>query len=160
MKKINKQDLEERMDYSIVSNRIKLYYEKVFNIEIIGLFYKNKMKKSDSKCFNKKNSKNLDNFKMLQAMAFDFHILIKDNNRKIFKYKLLKATYNGAKYREMQNKYLDLLEKIYLFVDETLLGYCQKKYLSKISNEKINDIIVRDKYINEDYKKWIIENYQ
>ena len=86
---------ERNFNYMIISNRIKNYYKKMFNIEIINLFYKRKKKKSANQMVQQENY-----LRLIQAETFDFYILIKDNNKKIFKYKLLKAKYDNAKYRE------------------------------------------------------------
>ena len=145
---------ERNFNYMIISNRIKNYYKKMFNIEIINLFYKRKKKKSANQMMQQENY-----LRLIQAETFDFYILIKDNNKKIFKYKLLKAKYDNAKYRENKSENLDFMEKLYIFVDESLGNYCKKKYINKLNSEDLNNLIRKDGEINEDYKNWIIENY-
>ena len=145
---------ERNFNYMIISNRIKNYYKKMFNIEIINLFYKRKKKKSANQMVQQENY-----LRLIQAETFDFYILIKDNNKRIFKYKLLKAKYDYAKYRENKNENLDFMEKLYIFVDESLGNYCKKKYINKLNSEDLNNLIRKDGEINEDYKNWIIENY-
>ena len=145
---------ERNFNYMIISNRIKNYYKKMFNIETINLFYKRKKKKSANQMVQQENY-----LRLIQAETFDFYILIKDNNKKIFKYKLLKAKYDNAKYRENKNENLDFMEKLYIFVDESLGNYCKKKYINKLNSEDLNNLIRKDGEINEDYKNWIIENY-
>lgn len=145
---------ERNFNYMIISNRIKNYYKKIFNIEIINLFYKRKKKKSANQMVQQENY-----LRLIQAETFDFYILIKDNNKKIFKYKLLKAKYDNAKYRENKNENLDFMEKVYIFVDESLGNYCKKKYINKLNSENLNNLIRKNGEINEDYKNWIIENY-
>ena len=51
------------------------------------------------------------------------------------------------------------MEKLYIFVDESLGNYCKKKYINKLNSEDLNNLIRKDGEINEDYKNWIIENY-
>lgn len=145
---------ERNFNYMIISNRIKNYYKKMFNIEIINLFYKRKKRKSENQMEQQENY-----LRLIQAETFDFYILIKDNNKKIFKYRLLKATYDNSKYRENENKYLDFMEKLYVFVDESLGKYCKKRYINKLNSEDLNNLIRKNGEINEDYKNWIIENY-
>lgn len=145
---------ERNFNYMIISNRIKNYYKKMFNIEIINLFYKRKKKESANQMMQQENY-----LRLIQAETFDFYILIKDNNKKIFKYKLLKAKYDNAKYRENKNENLDFMEKLYIFVDESLGNYCKKKYINKLNSEDLNNLIRKNGEINEDYKNWIIENY-
>lgn len=145
---------ERNFNYMIISNRIKNYYKKMFNIEIINLFYKRKKEKSANQMVQQENY-----LRLIQAETFDFYILIKDNNKRIFKYKLLKAKYDNAKYRENKNENLDFMEKLYIFVDESLGNYCKKKYINKLNSEDLNNLIRKDGEINEDYKNWIIENY-
>lgn len=145
---------ERNFNYMIISNRIKNYYKKMFNIEIINLFYKRKKKKSANQMVQQENY-----LRLIQAETFDFYILIKDNNKKIFKYKLLKAKYDNAKYKENKNENLDFMEKLYIFVDESLGNYCKKKYINKLNSEDLNNLIRENGEINEDYKNWIIENY-
>lgn len=145
---------ERNFNYMIISNRIKNYYKKMFNIEIINLFYKRKKKKNANQMMQQENY-----LRLIQAETFDFYILIKDNNKKIFKYKLLKAKYDNTKYRENKNENLDFMEKLYIFVDESLGNYCKKKYINKLNSEDLNNLIRKNGEINEDYKNWIIENY-
>lgn len=145
---------ERNFNYMIISNRIKNYYKKMFNIEIINLFYKRKKKKSANQMVQQENY-----LRLIQAETFDFYILIKDNNKKIFKYRLLKATYDNSRYRENKSENLDFMEKLYIFVDESLGNYCKKKYINKLNSEDLNNLIRKDGEINEDYKNWIIENY-
>ena len=145
---------ERNFNYMIISNRIKNYYKKMFNIEIINLFYKRKKKKSANQMVQQENY-----LRLIQAETFDFYILIKDNNKRIFKYKLLKAKYDNAKYRENKNENLDFMEKLYIFVDESLGNYCKKQYINKLNSEDLNNLIRKNGEINEDYKNWIIENY-
>ena len=145
---------ERNFNYMIISNRIKNYYKKMFNIEIINLFYKRKKKKSANQMVQQENY-----LRLIQAETFDFYILIKDNNKRIFKYKLLKAKYDNAKYRKNKNENLDFMEKLYIFVDESLGNYCKKKYINKLNSEDLNNLIRKNGEINEDYKNWIIENY-
>lgn len=145
---------ERNFNYMIISNRIKNYYKKMFNIEIINLFYKRKKEKSANQMEQQENY-----LRLIQAEIFDFYILIKDNNRRIFKYRLLKATYDNSRYRENKNENLDFMEKLYVFVDESLGKYCKKRYINKLNNEDLNNLIRENGEINEDYKNWIIENY-
>ena len=72
---------------------------------------------------------------------------------------MLKAKYDNAKYRENKNENLDFMEKLYIFVDESLGNYCKKKYINKLNSEDLNNLIRKNGEINEDYKNWIIENY-
>ena len=154
-KQITQEFMQERnFNYMIISNRIKNYYKKMFNIEIINLFYKRKKKKSANQMVQQESY-----LRLIQAETFDFYILIKDNNKRIFKYKLLKAKYDNAKYRENKNENLDFMEKLYIFVDESLGNYCKKKYINKLNSEDLNNLIRKNGEINEDYKNWIIENY-
>lgn len=151
----NQEFIQERnFNYMIISNRIKNYYKKMFNIEIINLFYKRKKNKK-----GKETSQQEDYLKLIQMEVFDFYILIKDNNRRIFKHKLLKATYNNSKYRENKNQEMNFMERLYIFVDETLGNYCKKKYINKQKTEDLNRLIKKNNEINEDYRSWIIENY-
>lgn len=145
---------ERNLNYMIISNRIKNYYKKMFDIEIINLFYKRKKKKNTNQMKQQENY-----LRLIQAETFDFYILIKDNNKKIFNHKLLKATYDNAKYKENKNENLDFMEKLYVFVDESLGNYCKKKYINKLNSEDLNNLIRKNGEINEDYKNWIIENY-
>lgn len=85
---------ERNFNYMIISNRIKSYYKKMFDIEIVNLFYKRQKDKTICQ-----NDKFKDYEKLTKSSLFNFYILIKDNNKKILKYKLLKATYDGKKIR-------------------------------------------------------------
>lgn len=148
---LEKQDI----NFELVSNRIAFYYKEVFNIEILNLFYKRNLKKMSDK-----NIKLSNYLEVLPLEVFDFYILIKDNNKKVFKYKLLKATYDGKKYRDKENRYVSFLEYLYFFVDEYLCRYCQKHYLGKHNTKQINMILEKDKKVNNDYHEWIMRNYK
>lgn len=149
-------DYLERQDenFKLISNRIAFYYKEVFNIEILNLFYKKNLKDITNKNINLPNY-----LEALTIEAFDFYILIKDNNKKFFKYRVLKALYDNKKYRYGENKYVSFLENLYFFVDEYLCKYCQKHYLNKHNNKQINMILEKDKKINNNYHEWIMKNY-
>lgn len=148
--------LEEKdLNFELISNRIAYYYKEVFNIEIINLFYKRNYKK-----MNDKNISLSNYLEILRIEVFDFYILVKDNNKKIFKYKLIKSRYDNSKYRNGENKYVNFLEYLYFFVDESLCQYCQKYYLNKHNTKIINNILEKNNQINEDYQRWIVENYE
>jgi hypothetical protein len=108
-------------NYSIVANRMAYYYKEVLNIEIINLFYKNKGKKAI----------NFDDKKI----KFDFKILIKDNNKKIFKYRILNARFDIIKYAQFKHNHFsdpktleDWEEILYYFVDNRIVEYCKERY--------------------------------
>ena len=153
--KINYKDDKKRSEnFGIIPNKIAYYYKEVFNIEIVGLLYK--------KNLNRKINKEIKNNNCLEIVGistFDFFILIKDNNKKIFKYKLLKTTYDNSEFREKENQHAGFFEKIYFFVDRKLCKYCKDKYFDKLDGKEINNIIEKNNKINEDYKRWLIENY-
>ena len=54
---------------------------------------------------------------------------------------------------------MNFMEKLYIFVDETLGNYCKKKYINKQKTEDLNRLIKKNNEINEYYRSWIIENY-
>lgn len=152
---MNFETLEEKdQNFELVSNRINYYYKKVFNIEIINLFYRRNLKKMTAQNISLSNY--LD---AMRTEVFEFYILIKDNNKKIFKYRLLKSRYDGSKYKDGENRYVSFLEYLYFFVDESLCQYCQKYYLGKYKPNQINDIIEKNNKINNDYHTWIVEHY-
>lgn len=149
-------DYLEKQDenFKLVSNRIAFYYKEVFNIEILNLFYKKNLKEVTDK-----NIKLPNYLEALKVEAFDFYILIRDNNKKFFKYRVLKALYDNKKYRDEGNRYVSFLENLYFFVDECLCQYCQKHYLNKHNTKQINMILEKDKEINNNYHNWIMKNY-
>ena len=141
--------------FQLVSNRIAFFYKEVFNIEIINLFYKRNLEKM--------NNKNVSSSNYLEAFpinVFDFYILVKDYNKKLFKYKLIKARFDGSKYRDNNNQYAGFLEHLYWFVDEALCQYCQKHYMGKHNTKQIDMILEKNEKINNDYSEWIEEKYQ
>ena len=78
-------------NYSVIANRMAYYYKEVFNIEIVNLLYKK----------SKENNINFAN----KIPKFDFKILIKDNNKKIFKYKILNARFDIIKYAQFKHNH-------------------------------------------------------
>lgn len=145
----NKEILQARENnYSIVANRMAYYYKEVLNIEIINLFYKNKGKKAI----------NFDDKKI----KFDFKILIKDNNKKIFKYRILNARFDIIKYAQFKHNHFsdpktleDWEEILYYFVDNRIVEYCKERYFQ--NSDKLEEIIKKNDLINQDYQKWLID---
>lgn len=166
MKKDNKNDKLKETRFLTQESRIKEYYKEVFNIEIKEVLFK---KKEKEKKINENikgreeeqplyiNNSSLDGY---QTLCLDIIILIKDNNKRIFKTKFLKETYNATIYKNEINNQLSFSEHIYCFVDKTLSEYCQKHYLDKLNTENLATIREKDNKINEDYFEWIIKNYK
>lgn len=135
-------------NYSIVANRMAYYYKEVLNIEIINLFYKNKGKKAI----------NFDDKKI----KFDFKILIKDNNKKIFKYKILNARFDIIKYAQFKHNHFsepktleDWEEILYYFIDNRIVEYCKEKYFQ--NSDKLEEIMKKNDLINQDYQRWLLD---
>lgn len=149
MIEITKEILQARENnYSIVANRMAYYYKEVLNIEIINLFYKNKGKKAI----------NFDDKKI----KFDFKILIKDNNKKIFKYRILNARFDIIKYAQFKHNHFsdpktleDWEEILYYFIDNRIVEYCKERYFQ--NSDKLEEIIKKNDLINQDYQKWLID---
>lgn len=135
-------------NYSIVANRMAYYYKEVLNIEIINLFYKNKGKKAI----------NFDDKKI----KFDFKILIKDNNKKIFKYRILNARFDMIKYAQFKHNHFsdpktleDWEEILYYFIDNRIVEYCKEKYFQ--NSDKLEEIMKKNDLINQDYQRWLLD---
>lgn len=149
MIEITKEILQARENnYSIVANRMAYYYKEVLNIEIINLFYKNKGKKA----------LNFDDKKI----KFDFKILIKDNNKKIFKYKVLNARFDIIKYAQFKHNHFsepktleDWEEILYYFIDNRIVEYCKEKYFQ--NSDKLEEIMKKNDLINQDYQRWLLD---
>lgn len=135
-------------NYSVIANRMAYYYKEVLNIEIINLFYKNKGKKAI----------NFDDKKI----KFDFKILIKDNNKKIFKYRILNARFDIIKYAQFKHNHFsdpktleDWEEILYYFIDNRIVGYCKEKYFQ--NSDKLEEIMKKNDLINQDYQRWLLD---
>lgn len=149
---------ERDNNFGIISNKTAYYYSKVFNIEIVSLLYK---KKVADQINNIMKSKNFSD--KLRDFNFDFYILIKDNNKKILKYKLIKTKFNVSEYIaniEYDKNSFNFIECLYYFVDKTLCEYCNKRYMDRKNNKDISNILDKNNEINEDYQNWIIEKYE
>lgn len=147
------QEQKRNENFAMVSNRIAYYYKEVFNIEIISLFYKKKTEEKLRKIQNKGIDK-------LRGLVFDFYVLIKDNNLKIFKYKIIKCSSN-ASYFIANRENFSFIDNLYNYVDDELVNYCNKKYMNdKTPREKIMQFQQKSEEVNEDYKNWKIENYK
>lgn len=160
MKGINKEiekleSISDKNKFVTQEMKIKTYYNKIFNIEIKEVFFKNSFNKACEKLVKSENY--LSNLKI---MCFPIIIWIKDNNKKIFKNKFIKGNYNSTIYRNENNKNLSFRQELYCFVDKILCEYCQHKYLEKMDNETIEMIIRKNDEINNDYYKWIENNYK
>lgn len=148
---------ERDNNFGIISNKVAYYYNKVFNIEIMSLLYK---KKIAAQINNIMKSKNFSD--KLRGFNFEFYILIKDNNKKILKYKLIKNTFNASEYISnitYDRNSFNFIECLYCFVDKALCEYCNKQYINKKNNGDINNILDKNNEINEDYQNWLIEQY-
>ena len=166
MKRDNKNDKLKETRFLTQESRIKEYYKEVFNIEIEEVLFKKKEKEEkideNSRLREEEqplytNTSSLDDY---QALCLDIIILIKDNNKRIFKTKFLKGTYNATIYKNEINNQLSFSEHIYCFVDKILSEYCQKHYLDKLDTEKLTIIKEKDNKLNEDYFEWIIKNHK
>lgn len=150
--------LENNEILEFTENRLSNYYKTMFDIEIISLFYKKQADKQLEKDIGEESWLNA-----IKYSCFDFYILIKDNNKKIFKYKFLKAFYNPILFSENENKYANFTEKLYWFVDQKLCEYCQNKYLKKYTPEMLAELSKKNKQINESYRNYIqnkLENFK
>ena len=148
---------ERDNNFGIISNKIAYYYNKVFNIEIMSLLYKKKIATQINDMMKSKNFSD-----KLRGFNFEFYILIKDNNKKILKYKLIKTKFNISEYIvniEYDKNSFDFIECLYYFVDKKLCEYCNKIYMNRKSNKNISNILDRNNEINEDYQNRIIEKY-
>lgn len=134
-----------------VPNRIRYYYKEIFNIEVLGFF--TKKKDSIKNTYNNAEMFELDAKSNLEK--FKFLILIKDNNKKIFKTKVLEA----EMIKETQKNEISpnvFESKFYEIVDKRLATYC-KKYLkdkTKKDKQKFNDIIIKNNQIDNEYQEW------
>ncbi len=148
------QEQQRNENFGIISNRIAYYYKEVFNVEIVSLLYKKKIAE------NFKNTEKNKQINKLRGLVFDFYILIKDNNKKIFKYKLIKCSSNASNYVSDKENF-NFVDNLYEFVDEKMSEYCNENYLkANAPRELALEILEKDKKINEDYKNWKIENYK
>jgi broad-specificity NMP kinase len=139
---------KQEMSFPNVASRISYYYEEMFKINIMGLFYKKNLDKDLKKLISDCNY-----LKIMEYGEFDFYVLIKDNNKKFIKYRLLKCTYNSDKIKE-NLKEMSFLDMIYFFVDEKIGDYCNEKYIKKYNNKQINDLILKNQEINNNYCNW------
>ena len=55
---------------------------------------------------------------------------------------------------ESMVKVMPRIEALYYFVDKNLSDYCQKRYLNKATRSKMQEILEKDREINEEYKNW------
>ena len=128
------QEQKRNENFAMVSNRIAYYYKEVFNIEIISLFYKKKTEEKLRKIQNKGIDK-------LRGLVFDFYVLIKDNNLKAFKYKIIKCSSNASFFIANRENF-SFIDNLYNYVDDELVNYCNKKYMNdKTPREIIMRII-------------------
>lgn len=141
-------------NFSIISNRFSYYYKQVFNIEIISIFVKNKFKIKNKK--QKSENQMLKN--SLEEKIFNnkyVYILIKDKNKLIFQYKIIKVHLNRQEYMENITKYNNFYEYFYNQIDTNISKYCQLKYMNKKNKKKLEEINLKNKKINNDYNNWL-----
>lgn len=133
-------------NFGYLPNRINYYYKNVFKIEIDNLFFK-------------KNEREMMNFDSLKNKVFDFYIVITDNNKKIFKTRLLKATFDKSN-KNISDKNIGFPEMLYSIVDERLAKYCNKylKNKTKKQKEKLGKIKDNDFKVNLEYQEWLENN--
>lgn len=142
---------EKKSDFK--SNKLIYYYKEVFNIEIM-FFLKKKNKQYQD--LEVQLVQNIKNKHPLNNKNEQFYILIKDNNRKIFKYKLIKSKLEWDDFiNENIAKEVDLNELFNFSVDKALCNYCEKhKYINT------DEILIKDREINEKYQQYIQEQNQ
>lgn len=145
--------IENNNKFGTVSNRIAYYYKEVFDIEIVSLLYKNKDKTDIQDRLHAKNY--LDK---LRGIDFNFYILIKDNNR-IWKYKLIKCKLNCSNYID-NNDTFDFSEALYYIVDQKVCEYCKKYKFKRMKKKDFEEILLKDREINDDYNSWVMGNFE
>lgn len=141
-------------NFSIISNRFSYYYKQVFNVEIISIFVKNKFKIKNKR--QKSENQMLKN--SLEEKIFNnkyVYILIKDKNKLIFQYKIIKVHLNRQEYMENITKYNNFYEYFYNQIDTNISKYCQLKYMNKKNKKKLEEINLKNKKINNDYNNWL-----
>lgn len=141
-------------NFSIISNRFSYYYKQVFNVEIISIFVKNKFKIKNKR--QKNENQMLKN--SLEEKIFNnkhVYILIKDKNKLIFQYKIIKVHLNRQEYMENITKYNNFYEYFYNQIDTNISKYCQLKYMNKKNKKKLEEINLKNKKINNDYNNWL-----
>ena len=126
------------------ATRLAYYYEYVFNIEILNVFRRTKLQNVTN--VNKNNIKNKPEIDYSTQSDFDFLVLIKDNNRKIFKKHIVRGHYNESNFyieRIAGENNDDFITKLYYFVDVALCKYCKKRYIDK----NFDEIVAKDEKI-------------
>lgn len=155
MKKIKHLDFKSDIEKFLpAQNMIAYYYDKVFNIQIITVMRKNKQI-WDSYCINI-SAKYRDDTKI--------YILIRDSNKLIFKYKILKFIIpvanlfikdENAKFNYETINDKDLSNLIYSCMDKKLCDYCKKhKYINT------DEVLKRNLEIDEEYQQFLKKQNQ
>lgn len=158
MKNKGKEQLKEGLEFkndnekfNFEPNKLTYYYQKVFNIEIISFLRK---KNKGNQELGVQYDQNIMQNNILRHNNTAVYILIKDNNKKIFKYKLLKSYINVEEFlnenTEETKQNVDFNKIFYYSVDKTLCNYCNKKHY--IDNVDIGD---KDMWINFEYQHFL-----
>lgn len=126
-------------------NRLAYYYNQVFDIQIITAM-------TDNLKLYKDMLNNMNKIENLSKNQRKFYIIIRDNNKKIFKYKMIKCYIdweNFIKDNERKEN-IDFDDLIYYSIDNTLCNYCLKhKYLTTEKTLKKNQ------KINQEYQDFL-----
>lgn len=127
-----------------VGNRLAYYYDKVFNIQIITTLGKED-KLRENVYFQ------LNQLEKIKTKQNYFYILFVDNNKKIFRYKVLKCKVDVNEFiRENEGKDFKFDDFIYYFIDKNLCEYCKKqKYLDK------KDILDKAQMVEKSYQQFL-----
>lgn len=140
MKKKDYLELKSDIEKFLPSqNRLAYYYNEVFDIQIITAITNN----SES---YENIIYDFDKMKNLNKDQRKFYILIRDNNKKIFKYKMLKCyiDWEGFAKDNVGKENAGFDDVVYYSIDNKLCEYCEKhKYLtvekSLEKSQKVNN---------------------
>lgn len=137
-----------KFNSSLELNQIKNYFNNLFNVDFINLLIKRNERQKINKFIDKYEKK--ENSALLGGIYIKYIIYIKDNNKKIFKNKIIKkSVFLSGDILEKNKNIDDINERIGFIIinsiKDELSNYCIKKYLKKIKNiEKINEYTIKN----------------
>lgn len=137
----------EKIEFLLEFQKIQHYYKVMFDIEILGVFYRKNLDKLMDKTVKSK-----DYLSNLRIGAFPFYIKIRDKNKKIFRIKKIRGCLDYLKLRNSSSEFnKSFLRNILTALDESIGEYCRYMYIDKIDNSSVMELLKKNEDINSKF---------
>lgn len=127
--------------------KLKSYYQRMFNVDILQIY-----KKENKSNYKKVKCGNSYCFMNNELVLPKFVVIIKDNNKKIFKLKVFRININ-YEYLNKEDLEANSQKDLYKLIDQKLFNYCNKRYINNFKRVDLNEFNDKHERIVEEINK-------